>query len=291
VLDLLERELLAEQHFLAGRIDDAVQSLQRLTDGLPAGSEKGWYLQELARYTLAVSKVNANRLQLAAYQANRGLLAPPDGIKFVRLGPVSTKRVDAVRAWLAKFDSPEQMTIRVEECLGDMAFGVPANRFEAALHEVGAALGFAVQRPDDELKEGPDNLWALKDRCYLFAECKSDVDEARIEVARKEAGQMNTHCAWFEEKYPGCSVTRLLVHPGRKLAKGAHFTHDVALLRKKGLREFVRTVRAFAAEFKGLDLADLSERKVQEILEAHDLAGEDFMSRFTTNVASASEGE
>ncbi len=43
-----------------------------------------------------------------------------------------------------------------------------ANRFEAAIRELGALLGLGSQRPEVEIGKGPDNLWALGRSSFPF---------------------------------------------------------------------------------------------------------------------------
>lgn len=80
-----------------------------------------------------------------------------------------------------------------------MSFGIEAVKFEAALKDVGALLSYVSQRPDKEIRKGPDNLWCGSNDHYLLFECKSEVSGTRQEITKHEAGQMNNHCAWFED--------------------------------------------------------------------------------------------
>ena len=80
-----------------------------------------------------------------------------------------------------------------------MRFGVSADSFEAALDRLGTALGFATERPDRDWKEGPDNLWGLRDDDYIIFEAKSEVLPSRLEIRKGESEQMNNSAAWFEE--------------------------------------------------------------------------------------------
>lgn len=51
--------------------------------------------------------------------------------------------------------------------------------------------------PDAEWKEGPDNLWCLRDGQYLLFEAKSQVLAGRKEITKDEADQMNRSVAWM----------------------------------------------------------------------------------------------
>ena len=61
--------------------EDACNQIQAILDKyITEDSEKGWYLQILARYKYFISKTESNRLQKAAFNCNLHLLKPKDGI-------------------------------------------------------------------------------------------------------------------------------------------------------------------------------------------------------------------
>jgi hypothetical protein len=109
----------------------------------------------------------------------------------------------------------------VEDILGSMTFGTLADRFEGAVDNLAKALGFVGQRPDKEWKEGPDNLWALRDNEYLLLECKSQVQLTRSEINKGETEQMNSSCAWFGRHYSGSQATNVMIIPTNRLANAA----------------------------------------------------------------------
>lgn len=49
-------------------------------------------------------------------------------------------------------------------------------------------LGYISQRPDQEIRKGPDNLWCASNKKYAIFECKSEVDENRGAIKKSEAG-------------------------------------------------------------------------------------------------------
>ncbi len=114
--------------------------------------------------------------------------------------------------------------LSVDNILSDLSFGIPSDKFERALKEVGLMLGFLSQRPDKEFKKGPDNLWCGVDNKYLIFECKSEVDEKREEISKQEAGQMNSHCAWFKKEYQETAFKPILIIPTKTLSYHGDFT-------------------------------------------------------------------
>jgi hypothetical protein len=113
-----------------------------------------------------------------------------------------------------------ELLLEVENVLTRLRFGASADFFEAALVELGRALGFETQRPDKEWKQGPDILWALRDHQYLLIECKNQVDKNRKEINKDETGQMNNSCAWFKNHYGDSPVKNLIVIWTRTIGAG-----------------------------------------------------------------------
>ena len=123
------------------------------------------------------------------------------------------RRLERIKKWLASHELFEDVATELDAILTRLSFGVMADRFEQALKDLASTLGFESDRPCKEWKEGPDNLWGLRDDQYLFFECKSEVNVDRAEIEKRETDQMNRSSAWFRRHYPGSSVTRVLIIP------------------------------------------------------------------------------
>ncbi len=243
--------------------------------------EKGWYLQEQARYNYIANRVESNSLQIAAHKRNRLLLKPPTGVTVTRLSVVSQGRTERVRKWVSDHASYDDLNVNVTDILGRLVFGAKAEKFEAALNELCRALGFVGERPDSEWKEGPDNLWALDDSQYILFECKSEVDITRAEVNKREAEQMNRSSAWFDKHYMGMKVKRLIIHPAGKIESAAAFTHEVEGVRESDLKRLVKASREFFKSFESQNLKDLSEAHIQTLLDSHHLSVSNLLSKYS----------
>lgn len=143
------------------------------------------------------------------------------------------------------------------------------------------ALGFESQRPDKEMKAGPDNLWALKENQYLLVECKNEVLSKRPSIFKAETGQMNNSIAWFRQNYHDSVVTLMMIHPARKLSPGAGFNEPAGIVGDKELRKLKQNTRSFFNELKGLDFRDLSEARLQTYLQMHKLTVNDLVSAYS----------
>ncbi|MEY2561159.1 MAG: hypothetical protein QOG51_1574 [Verrucomicrobiota bacterium] len=283
-LAIFQTELEAETAFQDGNVRAAVKIIQNLIDqGSLDASDKGWYLQELARYTHAFSKDAANTLQLQAHKQNRYLMRPQIGMTVDKL-IVSQQRIENIVAWVRSHDDHEELGMAVEEIIGHLSFGVRADRFESAFHQLGEALGFASERPDKEWKEGPDNLWALREGEYLLVECKSEVHLNRADIESSETVQMTRAVNWFKRIYPGSRSTNLLIIPTNKVGSSTAFSDDVRIVRAKELSALQSDVRAFFKEFGRIDFQDLSPDSIQKWLTIHRLSTDKIAQQYSASV-------
>jgi hypothetical protein len=244
-------------------------------------SEKGWYLQLMARYKYLQSKVDSNTLQKSAFLKNHELLKPSEGITYQKLDFINENRIQRIIKHIKSFDSFEELKLNVEGVLSDLEFGTTAEKFESALQDLGLLLGFLSERPDKEFKKGPDNLWCGVSNQYFIFECKSEVNVERQEINKHEAGQMNTHCAWFESQYGDSSVKRILVIPTKNLSYHGDFTHEVEIMRRGKLKSLRSNVKAFFKEFNKYEIDSVSDEKIQEFLNAHQLDIESLINNYT----------
>lgn len=284
-LEILALELQAEQKAEDGLYDEAAATIQTLMDRhIRDDAERGWYLQEMARFLHRSSKTRSNTYQTTAHKKNRALLKPREGMVVQKIAPLSQRRVDRIIENIQRLKSFSELALAVDEIVSKLAFGVESDTFEQALDELGKLIGFACERPDREWKEGPDNLWCLREGEYLLFECKSEVQETRAEISKYEADQINTSYAWFLKTYPGVRVRNLLVHPAKKLGAAAAFLCDVEGVRKPSLDKLAANVRKFFGEFKTVDLRDISPEHVQRLLDSHGLGVADLWSKYGEKV-------
>jgi len=271
--DALRLEYQAESAFVIGRIDKACEVMQRLCDKFnESPSEKAWYTQQLARYQYSSSKIESNRTQNSAFSLNTQLLKPRTGAVYKRISYINESRLSRLKQWLAQFKSFEEVQLAVTSLTDNLAFGVSSEKFERAFKELGDALGFVTQRPDKDIKKGPDVLWCINNNSYLMIECKNEVDERRDEITKGEAGQMNNHCGWFDDNYGDADCKRILVIPTSFLSYHADFTHDVKIMRNNSLKRLRDAFKAFISELKAYEVTNISDSKLQELIAYHGLS-------------------
>ncbi len=283
MLHVFAGELAAESLYQAGNYDGAVARIQKLIDDHIKSDQhdRGWYLQEMARYTYLKSQNDSNELQIAAHTTNRYLLRPKHGMKVQLVELLAQKRVSNVITWIQHFASFGELQLALDEILGDLQFGIQADKFEQAVDRLASALGFKGQRPDKEWKEGPDNLWAVRDNEHLLIECKSEVDLKRSTIDKTESGQMNNAIAWFRKYYGASKLKSLMIIPTKAVAPAAGFNEPVEILRNSNLKKLSKNVENFFLEFKQYDLASLSEKKVSELLNMHHLSIDNILQEYS----------
>lgn len=283
--DSINYEFLAAKASYSNNNDKACDYIRKILQNVADESERGWYMQLLAYYTYFDSRENSIKIQKTAYENNTNLLKPEIGITYKKLINKSASQLEAVLKVLHKYGSYQELRLYYDDVLNNFSFGMVANKFEQAVKDIGLLLGFESQRPDSEIRKGPDNLWRGVKDTYFLIECKSEVNLARVAISKDEAGQMNNHCGWFESEYgKGHNVKRILIIPTNVLAKNADFTHEIHIMTDECLTQFKNNFSKFIHEFKGYDLKDMTTDKIHSFLVANRLTIEDLKKYYTVHV-------
>lgn len=283
VYERLLKERQAEQFFNEREYDRAISTMQKLIDELVVDdTEKGWYLQQLARYTYPISTAKSIVIQKSAFKKNSQLLKPSSGIDYTKISYIHQNRLNNIRVYMRRFSNYSELSLAVDAILENLSFGIEAAKFESALKDIGELLGYISQRPDKEIRKGPDNLWCGLNNYYLLFECKSEVSENRQEITKHEAGQMNNHCAWFEDQYGrDTKVDRFMIIPTKNLSYEGDFTHNVRIIRRNRLKKLKDQIKSFVKELKPYSLEELSDAILQKLLELHHLDIVDFSAQYS----------
>ncbi|EHC8380860.1 DEAD/DEAH box helicase, partial [Salmonella enterica subsp. enterica serovar Heidelberg] len=181
----------------------------------------------------------------------------------------------------------QSLMISVDSILQNISFGIQSDKFEDALHNLGVSIGFVCQRPDKEIKKGPDNLWGDVDGQYFLFECKNEVDENRSEINKIEAGQMNNHCGWFADEYGNAKCKKIIIINTRTLSYHGDFNDEIFVMRKSKLKLLKDNVRSFFKEFKNYDLQSLDETIIHKFIKPHNLDIESLTSIYTESIIKA----
>src|SRR5258708_17114010 len=137
-LKIFAAEYVAEKTFQSGKPEKAMNSNQQMMDEKEiGGAEKGWYLQEMARYAQAFNKEQSNELQIAAHRLNRYLLKPQKGMAFDPISAKGQKRIERIVAWIKDFLTVEDLMIEIEAITTNLRYGVASHHFKSSLHLLG----------------------------------------------------------------------------------------------------------------------------------------------------------
>jgi replicative superfamily II helicase len=275
---ILERE--AEKLYNLNKYDEASNTLQSLLDSNSSSlsnDEKGWYLQDMARYLYSKNRIEGMTLQVHAHNMNKSLFLPPDGYQMTQIKLKPHERISNIKQRLSEFSDFEDLLVYVDDVFSRLTFGVKADKFENAIDELGSILGYNTERPDKSWKAGPDNLWAIREGQYLFIECKSEVALTRSEISKDETGQFNNNIVWFNRFYPGAKVTYTIIIPTKKIKSNTGFSEKVFVLRQKGLSHLVANSRSFILSFKQADLKNLSDDQINKSILHHKLSTDDLL--------------
>ena len=278
MLEILELEKKAEEKYALGNYQGAIEIIQTIIDNhVTSDEDRGWYLQEMARLIYPFSKIDSNKYQVSAHRKSKFLFKPKEGMEITKIATVSLKRIENITKWIHSFDNFDDLYLELDDILSRFKFGVNSDKFEQAVDEIAKVLGFPSQRPDKEWKEGPDNLWKIGDNNFLLIECKNNVNVVRNEINKDETGQMNNACAWFDKVYNKTPVKNVIIISTKNVSRAAGFNEPVEIMRENKLRALSENIRRFYLEFKGLDLNDLSESRIQELLSLFKLTTNDFL--------------
>jgi hypothetical protein len=80
-----------------------------------------------------------------------------------------------------------------------------------------------------------------------------------------------------------------MIIPTPRLCAGGGFNDRVEIMRTKELSRFVESVRNFFDEIRSFDIHDLSEAKVQELLDSNGVSVDSLVSEYSTAARSPEE--
>jgi len=282
IYDILSLERNAATVSYAGEYEKAVGYIQTIVDKYcDDDSERGWYLQIMARYKYFVSKDDSNSFQKSAFLKNQELLKPNQGITYKKLNFLNENRMIRIQRYIQNHKDFEDLSLSVDGVLSNLEFGVTADKFELALKETGEMLGFVSERPDKEIKKGPDNLWCGVSDVFFLFECKSEVNVERAEINKHEVAQMNSHCGWFESQYGESQVKRIMIIPTKNISYHGDFTHEVEIMRRGKLKNLRNNIKAFFREFSKYEIGSISNDKIQELVNLHKLDIESLKTEYS----------
>lgn len=284
-IDIIEIEREAELAYSKKDFQLAEAKFERLVNKYKDSPlEMGWYLQKKAKCAYFNSKLKADDIQKMAY-GNNDYILMPNSYTYQKIGQINETSILLSKRYLQQFNSFLDLKLAVDDLMSKLVFGGNADSFESSLQQIGKMLGYVSQRPDKEIKRGPDNLWmSPKDRCFFVFESKNEVLLSRETINKEEVGQFNNHIGWFEKEYGNeAKVVYIHIHPTSVVSDKANYNKDVKIMNPQKLEKLKQNIIGYIKEFATYDLSSITESFIQMAMERHNLIYKDFVNCYTVN--------
>ena len=253
----------------AGDLEGAATRLSAAAEACADPRQAGQLLEQAAAYAERYNPAQAQSLLAVARTKNLYVLRPLTGISYRPLDFAGSQAAKVAERAARMFGTPAALRVAVEGILERLRFDpVATEEFEEAVLELGLFLGLGSQRPERELGNGPDNLWAIEPGRFWVIEAKSGATSEFI--SKRDAGQLGEAMQWFGRKYPAEeAATPVMIHRERKLHKTASGPTGMRVIDARRLGELRADVRALAEGLATVGWSDLAE--VAKLLNGHKL--------------------
>lgn len=231
----------------AGDINGAVKKLSAGVAETPDGRQQGWLLEQQATYLDQIDPEGAQKVLAAARAKNSAVLRPLSGVTYQKLSP-SAGQAAAASDYLLQAYGDDKVKLRVgfEALLDSLRFDPDTTeQFEQAFCDLARHIGLTAQRPEHEIGDGPDVLWALGNLKYWVIEAKSGATANFI--SKHYANQLSGSMHWFTDHYDATvTATPIMIHPADTLSKDASATPGGRVMTEPKLAALREVVRGYA---------------------------------------------
>lgn len=259
---------------------NAANELQCYAGKSEDGIEKGYLLYRRACYVNFIDKSCAKDIAGKAIKMNPNLPLPNSLATRPKNSKKGLSQANIIKEKINSYKNMDCFLDELYEICEDLSLeNVPANKFEAALHEISEFVGFKSTRPDHEEHDGPDNLWIMGAGDYLVIECKNE--EKNQLISRKDCEQLLHSIEWFRNKYGlnGFTGIPVLVHCSDTFMKNVSPNKNTRIINREKVDDFIKHVQEFAKEISSLEEPTLS--KIKSLLEVNKLQKDGFVERYT----------
>lgn len=243
---------------------------------------KGYLKQFLAEYVNIFDKAESQKVQLSATVDNRRVLKPIAGINYHKIGGNALDQAVLCSNYLVqRHQDPNKLIIEVNGILDDLKFkSGTSNIFEEAMKNIARYIGFESQRPEQEYKKGPDDLWNAGGLKYFVIECKNEATATTI--SKEYCNQLNGSCTWFNNKYDAsCTYIPIMVHPSTLFEYAASPNQKIRIMTKAKLEMFRLSVKELIKSI-AINNELSSPNKIRDKLIAYKLRECDFVDNYTS---------
>ncbi|MGJ3494852.1 helicase C-terminal domain-containing protein, partial [Piscirickettsia salmonis] len=202
--------------------------------------------QEMASYINEYDKVEAQKTQISAIKSNFRLLKPVEGISYKAMNVTNNNQALVISKHFSnKYQDGNNLVIDVEGVLSNLIFAEnTANKFEQAINDLAPVIGFIGQRPENDYRRGPDNLWSMPNANFLVIECKNGCTTNHIN--KRDCNQLNGSKNWFIEEYgTDTNYTPIMIHQSSCFEYAASPSTDIRIIDLELLTKLINNVRSF----------------------------------------------
>jgi hypothetical protein len=260
-----------------GNLVGAAKRLDVTAESCSDARLAGRLLEQEATYLQTVDPGQAQLVLAAARTKNPYVLRPLGGIAFQQLTMVGTQIERIMHRMTTVYGTPQAMRVEVEGMLDRLEYDpTSTEEFEEAMRELGLFLGLGSQRPETELGNGPDNLWALEPDSFWVIEAKSGATSDAI--GKRDAAQLGQAIDWFAKRYPvNQAATPVMIHPSRRLHADATAPAGMRIITPRVLGDLKVSVRRLSEGLSAQGWGDATV--VNRLVSGHDLTPTALKSR------------
>jgi len=265
------------------KFHDAAEDVKAAINAAQEERVKGYLMQREAEYTWHFDKLRAQQLLSAGLKFNRAITPPETGIDYRRINHAKADQAATIRDKISSWPEPREFLLQVRSILDDLVWDENrTKRFESAMDWLGNFLGFSTQRPDNDYRNGPDNLWAIGDGSFFVIECKSGSKGEYI--ARSEIEQLLHSEAWFKELYGDMTkYTPIIAHPSNQLAADAVASAGTRVIADKSLSKLRSAIIDFFNAICGSGTV-VTTAQISENLNKFSFSPAQFVTCYTTKI-------
>jgi hypothetical protein len=247
---------------------------------------KGWLQEQLACYVHQTDPAGAQQVLAGALKHNPRVTHPMEGVSYTRLSIVADQAYAAAEYLRAGYADRNALLVGVDALLDDLVLEPEhTDEFEDAVDSLALHLGFGSQRPERDIHNGPDVLWAVGSLRYLVIECKSGAVSDRI--WRRDVEQLAHSMNWFDQEYDhSCTAVPVMVHRTKFLETNATAPLGTRVITAEKLERLQSAVRATIVALADAGTWSVAEQ-IGVQLRHHHLDGPSIVNHYSVPVRTA----
>lgn len=258
-----------------------------INEASPETKTAGAYLQRVANYVCETDPGEAISIQRAAFDKNRVVCCPPTGTRKPPT-PAELPAETKILKWFSQFGNPNGAIAAIGDLRGRLAYSNAPASVEQALADLAQLLGAEGSRPEDEIGEGPDDLW-LWPSVGFVVEAKTDRDES---LHKKDGGQLLQSIQWFGRSYPTLPAPKAIVAAKVDVAdRLSDFPDGTRVMTWDGAERLLKRLEEFYRRVIQDPLFASQPSSIRDLLQNSKLLPESIVPEFTVPLRGVKKGK